>query len=174
MTRAAVIGLGTMGAGIAAVMARAGLAVRAFDPNPEAVARSQASLPVIAGVLDRLGMPTKGDATDVDFCPTLAAATAGADLVLENGDTVLVQTEAKRLDELRGTDDFVLLEEPQAAVYAWLAAQGNAWRRQLQEDDRILADPAPAIAVGEPRSMICGRFSRRPAARSSGGSSTPG
>lgn len=33
-----------------------------------------------------------------------------ADLVLEQGDTVLVQTETARLDELRGTDDFVLLE----------------------------------------------------------------
>ena len=84
MTRAAVIGLGTMGAGIAAVMARAGLAVRAFDPDPAAVSRSQASLPVIAGVLDRLAMPAKGDATDVEFCPTLEAATEGADLVLEN------------------------------------------------------------------------------------------
>ena len=25
-------------------------------------------------------------------------------------------------------DDLVLLEEPQAAVYAWLAAQGDRWR----------------------------------------------
>ncbi|MBX7168619.1 MAG: Hsp70 family protein [Pirellulales bacterium] len=32
----------------------------------------------------------------------------------------------------------VLLEEPQAAVYAWLAARGDAWRRQLQPGDTLL------------------------------------
>ena len=37
MTVAAVIGLGTMGAGIAAMMARGGMAVRAFDTSAEAV-----------------------------------------------------------------------------------------------------------------------------------------
>ncbi len=33
-----------------------------------------------------------------------------ADLVLREGDTILVQTESSRLDELRDTDDFILLE----------------------------------------------------------------
>ncbi len=32
----------------------------------------------------------------------------------------------------------VLLEEPQAALYAWLAAQGDGWRRKLREGDAIL------------------------------------
>ena len=84
MTVAAVIGLGTMGAGIAGVMARAGLTVRAFDVDAEAVERSQDALPTIAAVLDRLDMPSKGDATDVTFSESLADAVAGADLVLEN------------------------------------------------------------------------------------------
>ncbi|MEM7224149.1 MAG: 3-hydroxyacyl-CoA dehydrogenase NAD-binding domain-containing protein [Pseudomonadota bacterium] len=84
MTIAAVIGLGTMGAGIAAVMARAGLQVRAFDVDQAAVARSRASLAVIAGVLDKLAMPAKGDATAVAFCQTLTETVAGADLVVEN------------------------------------------------------------------------------------------
>lgn len=35
-------------------------------------------------------------------------------------------------------DDLVLLEEPQAAVYAWLAQQGDAWRERLAEGDRLL------------------------------------
>ncbi|MDY0167945.1 MAG: Hsp70 family protein [Thermoguttaceae bacterium] len=35
-------------------------------------------------------------------------------------------------------DDFVLLEEPQAAVYAWLAAPGERWRRDLGVGDRLL------------------------------------
>ncbi len=34
--------------------------------------------------------------------------------------------------------DFVLLEEPQAAVYHWLVQQGSAWRRTLAADDTIL------------------------------------
>lgn len=34
--------------------------------------------------------------------------------------------------------DFVLLEEPQAAVYAWLAATGDRWRRALAVGDTLL------------------------------------
>jgi hypothetical protein len=32
----------------------------------------------------------------------------------------------------------VLLEEPQAAVYAWLADQGDGWRKQVSVGDRLL------------------------------------
>lgn len=35
-------------------------------------------------------------------------------------------------------EDFILLEEPQAAVYHWLAASGDAWRRAVTEHDTIL------------------------------------
>lgn len=34
--------------------------------------------------------------------------------------------------------DFVLLEEPQAAVYAWLADVGDDWRKNLDEGDSLL------------------------------------
>ena len=34
--------------------------------------------------------------------------------------------------------DFVLLEEPQAAVYAWLTDYGDRWRRLLSLDDTLL------------------------------------
>lgn len=34
--------------------------------------------------------------------------------------------------------DFVLIEEPQAAVYAWLADAGDSWRKQLREGDTLL------------------------------------
>lgn len=34
--------------------------------------------------------------------------------------------------------DFVLLEEPQAAVYAWFASQGDGWRKQLKVGERLL------------------------------------
>jgi molecular chaperone DnaK (HSP70) len=35
-------------------------------------------------------------------------------------------------------EDFVLLEEPQAALYAWLADQGDTWRKQLKVGDTLL------------------------------------
>ena len=34
--------------------------------------------------------------------------------------------------------ELVLLEEPQAAVYSWLAERGDDWRRDLQAGDRLL------------------------------------
>lgn len=34
--------------------------------------------------------------------------------------------------------DLVLLEEPQAALYAWLSARGDSWRKDLQQGDRLL------------------------------------
>ena len=35
-------------------------------------------------------------------------------------------------------DDLVLLEEPQAAVYAWLVTTGDRWRRMLAVGDKLL------------------------------------
>ncbi|TWT82188.1 Chaperone protein DnaK [Planctomycetes bacterium CA13] len=35
-------------------------------------------------------------------------------------------------------ESFVLLEEPQAAVYRWLAARGDQWRESLKPDDVML------------------------------------
>ncbi|XZE19188.1 Hsp70 family protein [Pirellulaceae bacterium SH449] len=35
-------------------------------------------------------------------------------------------------------EDFVFLEEPQAALYNWIHAQGDNWRRQLKKDDSLL------------------------------------
>jgi molecular chaperone DnaK (HSP70) len=37
-----------------------------------------------------------------------------------------------------GLKDVTLLEEPQAAFYAWLAKMGDAWRKLLKAGDRIL------------------------------------
>lgn len=34
--------------------------------------------------------------------------------------------------------DLVLLEEPQAAIYAWLSAEGDAWRKRLKIGDTLL------------------------------------
>jgi molecular chaperone DnaK (HSP70) len=37
-----------------------------------------------------------------------------------------------------GLRDVVLLEEPQAALYAWIAHHGDAWRKQVQPGDLLL------------------------------------
>jgi molecular chaperone DnaK (HSP70) len=37
-----------------------------------------------------------------------------------------------------GLVDVVLLEEPQAALYAWIASHGDQWRKQVQPGDLIL------------------------------------
>lgn len=80
---AALIGLGTMGPGIAGRLARGGIAVRAFDTAPAAVERARAALPLVAGVLDRLGVAEVAGG-GVSFAAGLAEAVAGADLVIEN------------------------------------------------------------------------------------------
>ncbi len=84
MTTVAILGLGTMGAGMAATVARAGNAVRAFDISAEARARAEASLPMLSGILDKMSMPARGDAMQVGFPASLEEAVAGADLVIEN------------------------------------------------------------------------------------------
>jgi 3-hydroxybutyryl-CoA dehydrogenase/5-formyl-3-hydroxy-2-methylpyridine 4-carboxylate dehydrogenase len=91
MKTAAIIGLGTMGPGMAARLARGGLDVRGFDTAPDATPRAQAMLPVIGGVLDRLGIADRGGR--IGFSATLDEAVAGADLVIEN---VPERIEAKR------------------------------------------------------------------------------
>jgi hypothetical protein len=35
-------------------------------------------------------------------------------------------------------EHYILLEEPQSAVYAWLAQIGDGWRKQLNKDDTLL------------------------------------
>ena len=37
-----------------------------------------------------------------------------------------------------GLERPILLEEPQAALYAWLDEQGDSWRKQLKEGDVVL------------------------------------
>jgi molecular chaperone DnaK (HSP70) len=37
-----------------------------------------------------------------------------------------------------GIDDLTLLEEPQAALYAWLEQAGEGWRKQVAPGDRVL------------------------------------
>ena len=84
MTTAAVIGLGTMGPGMAATLARGGLTVRAFDTEAAQLEKAPGAAAMALGVLERLGMPDRGGADAISYHDTLGDAVAGCDLVLES------------------------------------------------------------------------------------------
>jgi len=83
MTKAAVIGLGTMGPGIAATLARAGMAVTAYDADANQRSKAPPRVQAAAGVLAALGMVDKSEGGTVKVADTVAACVAGADLVIE-------------------------------------------------------------------------------------------
>jgi 3-hydroxyacyl-CoA dehydrogenase len=80
--RAAVIGTGTMGPGMGAVLERAGIETALYDVSAEALERAKAGAELAAGVLDRLEAPQAGGG-GLRFETELAAALEGADFVLE-------------------------------------------------------------------------------------------
>jgi 3-hydroxyacyl-CoA dehydrogenase len=81
--RAAIIGTGTMGPGMGAVLERAGVDVALYDINEEQLDKARPGVELARSVLDRLG--GDGDAADgnVRFESDLTAALDGADLVVE-------------------------------------------------------------------------------------------
>jgi 3-hydroxyacyl-CoA dehydrogenase len=80
--RAAVIGTGTMGPGMGAVLARAGIDTALYDVSPEALERAKAAAQLAAGVLERLDAAS-GDGGGLRFESDLDAALEDADFVLE-------------------------------------------------------------------------------------------
>jgi 3-hydroxyacyl-CoA dehydrogenase len=80
--RAAVIGTGTMGPGMGAVLERAGIEVALYDVSEEALERARKGVDLARGVLDRLETE-RTDGGDIRFETDLAAALDGAELVLE-------------------------------------------------------------------------------------------
>jgi 3-hydroxyacyl-CoA dehydrogenase len=79
---AAVIGTGTMGPGMGAVLERAGLEVTLYDVSEEALERAKQGVELARGVLERLG-GERGDRGGIRFEGDLAAALDGVDVVLE-------------------------------------------------------------------------------------------
>jgi 3-hydroxyacyl-CoA dehydrogenase len=93
LNRATILGTGTMGPGMAAVLARAGLQVTMFDVNPEALERAKGMVGVVAGVLDRLEVPVR-DGGELHYESDRSAAVGGAELVIE---AIPEKLELKRL-----------------------------------------------------------------------------
>lgn len=81
ISRAAVIGTGTMGPGMGAVLERAGLDVSLYDVSAEALERAEQGTELARGVLERLGADDKGGS--LRFDDDLGAALEGADYVIE-------------------------------------------------------------------------------------------
>ena len=80
--RVAVMGTGTMGPGMGAVLARGGMEGALFDVNAEALERAKATYDLAWGVLDRLETPTI-DGGSVRYASDVADALEGAEFVLE-------------------------------------------------------------------------------------------
>ena len=78
----AIMGTGTMGPGMGAVMARAGMTVRLFDTKPEALEAAQNMVAVATGVLESLGTPVQGSGS-VFYESDQVTALDGADAVIE-------------------------------------------------------------------------------------------
>jgi 3-hydroxyacyl-CoA dehydrogenase len=82
LNRATILGTGTMGPGMGAVLARAGIQVKLFDVKPEALERAHGMVGMVEGVLDRLEVPTH-DGGGVSYESDRTAALGGAEIVLE-------------------------------------------------------------------------------------------
>jgi 3-hydroxyacyl-CoA dehydrogenase len=80
--RAAVIGTGTMGPGIGAVLARVGIDTALYDVSTEALEAAKAGVQLAEGVLERLEA-AQAPGGSVRFETDLPAALEGADLVIE-------------------------------------------------------------------------------------------
>lgn len=81
--KAAVVGLGTMGPGMAATLVRGGIDVRCHDASPEQLARAAGEVQTALQVLERIGGPAAPKAGVLSFEADLAAAVREADLVIE-------------------------------------------------------------------------------------------
>ncbi|HZT92884.1 MAG TPA: 3-hydroxyacyl-CoA dehydrogenase NAD-binding domain-containing protein [Gaiellaceae bacterium] len=80
--RAAVIGTGTMGPGIGAVLARAGVETALHDVSAEALERARSAAELAANVLERLDAAAE-EGGSLRFESELAAALEGVDFVIE-------------------------------------------------------------------------------------------
>jgi len=108
LRRAAVIGTGTMGPGMGAVLARAGLETALYDVSPDALERAKAGSALAEGVLDRLGVEG-GSGGSIRFESDLDAALDGADIVIEAVPEKLeLKHEVFRQFEAKVADDAIL------------------------------------------------------------------
>jgi 3-hydroxybutyryl-CoA dehydrogenase/5-formyl-3-hydroxy-2-methylpyridine 4-carboxylate dehydrogenase len=81
--KAAVIGMGTMGPGIAATLARGGMDVACFDVSAEQLKKAAAEIALARGVLAQIGGPEAPRPGEIRLEAELAAALGDAEVVVE-------------------------------------------------------------------------------------------
>jgi 3-hydroxyacyl-CoA dehydrogenase len=81
--RAAVIGTGTMGPGMGAVLERAGVDVALYDVSEEQLEKAKPGVELARSVLDRLGDGNGSGGAELRFESDLEAAVEGVDMVVE-------------------------------------------------------------------------------------------
>lgn len=103
----AIIGMGSMGPGMAARLARGGHDVCAQDIAPTAIERSQTIQPMISEALDGLGVADQGGV--IVYHEAIETAVSGADLVIENvPEKIEIKAEVyAELDRLIGAQTLV-------------------------------------------------------------------
>ena len=82
--RVAIVGAGVIGSGWAARALGAGLDVVAWDPAPDAEAKTRASVDVAWSAMSRRGLAPEANQARLAFATTVAECVAGADFVQEN------------------------------------------------------------------------------------------
>ena len=82
LRRAAIIGTGTMGPGMGAVLARAGIQTALYDVSAEALERARTGVAMAEGALERLAA-VQADGGGITYESDLATALAGCQLVIE-------------------------------------------------------------------------------------------
>ena len=109
MTNTAVIGMGTMGPGIAATLARGGMSVRVFDTSAEALERSKAGMELANNILEAFGTPDRRDGREISLHGDLDACLDGVGLVVETVPEKLeIKAEVFRQVDQRVSRDCIL------------------------------------------------------------------
>ncbi len=108
----AVIGLGTMGPGIAAILARCGMRVRLTDKSEIARRNSPIQIKAAWNVLEQLNNPAKGNLDAVTIHRSISETVDGVELVIENvsEDLSIKQAIFSELDRIT-SDDCILASD---------------------------------------------------------------
>jgi carnitine 3-dehydrogenase len=128
----ACVGSGLIGSGWAAHFLRAGLAVRCFDPRPEAEAFLRATVEAAWPTLGKLGFSPGARLENLAFTTDLAAAVEGAGFVQESA----VEDEGEKIKLLARLDamtsDHVLIASSSSGFLA------KSLRRDCRRGGRVL------------------------------------
>lgn len=121
--RAAVIGCGMIGAGWTARFLAAGLAVRCYDPAPEAMGKALAAIGHGLAVLRVPKERIDALVQSVDFATSLAAAVEDADWIQENGpENEAIKRDLLAQVEAAAPDHAIIASSTSSLPHAKLAA----------------------------------------------------